>query len=158
MAIRLGSNKGNPRKPLAFKQNSDIIKILCYIYGQNSIPTCKQNSNTTITHGKEILINHVMLCKIGTQKIQLPRILSKKKEDIHDFLWNYKVRVNRNTITLPIEMVGLVIIDSETQCEVMNCSILTKFIKEKSQDKTWVDLMLQLSDQQQKSETRSQHL
>ena len=39
-------------------------------------------------------------------------------------------------------MVGLVIIDSEAQCEVMNCSILTKFIKEKSQDKTWVDLML----------------
>ena len=39
-------------------------------------------------------------------------------------------------------MAGLVIIDTETQCEVMNCSILTKFFKEKSQHKTWVDLML----------------
>ena len=54
-------------------------------------------------------------------------------------------------------MVGLVIKDIETQCEVMNCSILTTFIKEKSQNKTWVDLMLQLSDQRNKELASLRH-
>ena len=59
---------------------------------------------TTITHGKEILINHVMLCKIWyLENIAPADIIQKKRKDIYDFLWNYKkVRVNRNTITLPI--------------------------------------------------------
>ena len=47
-------------------------------------------------------------------------IIQNIRKDILDFLWNYrKVRVNRNTITLPIEMVGLAITDIETQCEAI---------------------------------------
>ena len=34
------------------------------------------------------------------------------------------------------------IIEIETQCEAILCSILAKFIKEKNQNKTWTDLML----------------
>ena len=43
MGIWLGSNKGNPRKPLVFKWNSDTIKILGYIYGHNTFQTMEQN-------------------------------------------------------------------------------------------------------------------
>ena len=47
-------------------------------------------------------------------------IIQNIRKDILDFLWNYrKVRANRNTITLRIEMVGLAIIDIETQCEAI---------------------------------------
>ena len=47
-------------------------------------------------------------------------IIQNIRKDVLDFLWNYrKVRANRNTITLPIEMVGLAIIDIETQCEAI---------------------------------------
>ena len=70
-------------------------------------------------------------------------IIKNIRKDICDFLWNYrKVRVNRNTIILPIEMGGLPIIDIETQCEATQCSILVKFIKKKNQNKTWTDLIL----------------
>ena len=73
-------------------------------------------------------------------------------KDILDFLWNYKkVRVNRNTITLPIEMGGLVILDIETQCEAIQCSILARSIKEKNQNKTCTDLMLRHLDQYRKA-------
>ena len=41
MGIWLGSNKGNPRKPLGFKWNSGKIKILGYTYGYNTIKTRK---------------------------------------------------------------------------------------------------------------------
>ena len=65
------------------------------------------------------------------------------RTDTQDFLWNYrKYSVNKNTITLPTQMSGLEIIDIEIQCEGIHCSILAKFIKEKSQNKTWSDLML----------------
>ena len=48
-------------------------------------------------------------------------------------LWNYrKVRVHRNTITLFIEMGGLAIMEVDTQCESVQCSILAKFIKEEN--------------------------
>ena len=51
-------------------------------------------------------------------------IIQNIRKDILDFLWNYrKVRVNRNTITLPIEMGGLAIMDIETQCEAIQCFI-----------------------------------
>ena len=43
MGIWLGSNKGNPRKPLRFKWNSDTIKILGYTYGHNTIQTPEEN-------------------------------------------------------------------------------------------------------------------
>ena len=70
------------------------------------------------------------------------------RTDTHDFLWNYrKYSVNKNTITLPTQMSGLEIIDIEIQCEGIHCSILAKFIKEKSQNKTWSDLMLWHLDQ-----------
>ena len=39
MGIWLGSNKGNPKKPLGFKWNLDTIKILGYTYGHNTIQT-----------------------------------------------------------------------------------------------------------------------
>ena len=51
-------------------------------------------------------------------------IIQNIRKDILDFLWNYrKVRVNRNTITLLIEMGGLAIMDIETQCEAIQCFI-----------------------------------
>ena len=51
-------------------------------------------------------------------------IVQNIRKDILDFLWNYrKVRVNRNTITLLIEMKGLAIMDIETQCEAIQCFI-----------------------------------
>ena len=75
-------------------------------------------------------------------------IIQNIKKDIHDFLWNYrKIRVNKNTNTLPIEMEGLVIMNIETQCEAIQCSILAKPIKEKSQHETRTDLMLWHLDQ-----------
>ena len=47
-------------------------------------------------------------------------IIQNIRKDVLDFLWNYrKVRANRNTITLPIEMVGLAIIGIVTQCEAI---------------------------------------
>ena len=75
-------------------------------------------------------------------------IIQNIKKDIHDFLWNYrKIRVNKNTNTLPIEMEGLVIMNIETQCEAIQWSILAKPIKEKSQHETRTDLMLWHLDQ-----------
>ena len=70
-------------------------------------------------------------------------IIQNVRKDIHFLLWSYrKVRVNRNTITVPTEMAGLAIMKIETQCEVIQCSILAKLIKEKNQKKTWTGLML----------------
>ena len=86
--------------------------------------------------GKKILINQVMLSKIWyltyVKKKTPADIIQNIRKDKHDFLWNYrKVRVNRKTITLPIEMGGLAVMDIETQCEVNLCSIFVKFIKKK---------------------------
>ena len=67
------------------------------------------------------------------------------RTDTYDFLWNYrKFSVKKNTITLPIQMSDLAILDIETQCEAIQCSILAKFIKEENQNETWTDLMLHL--------------
>ena len=44
-------------------------------------------------------------------------------------------------------MEGLVIMNIETQCEAIQCSILAKPIKEKSQHETRTDLMLWHLDQ-----------
>ena len=100
-------------------------------------------------------MNRVMLSKISyLAYVEKPPtdIIQDIIKDIHDFLWNYrKVRVNRNTITLPIEMRGLANMDIETQCETIQCSILAKFIKEKNQNKTCTDLMLWHLDQYRKA-------
>lgn len=48
---------------------------------------------------------------------------------------------------LPIEMEGLVIMDIETQCKAIQCSILAKPIEEKNQHKTRTGLMLWHLDQ-----------
>ena len=69
MGIWLGSNKGNPRKPLVFRWNSDAITILGYTYGAQYNPNTrtklgkgkiknpkgytKVETFTTITHSKE---------------------------------------------------------------------------------------------------------
>ena len=47
-------------------------------------------------------------------------------------------------------MGGLAIMDIETQCEVIQYSILVKCIEEKNQSKTWTDLMLWHLDQYRK--------
>ena len=39
-------------------------------------------------------------------------------------------------------MRGLVMMDIETQCKAIPCSILVKFVKEENQNKPWTDLML----------------
>ena len=39
---------------------------------------------------------------------------------------------------LPIEMGGLTIMDIETQCEAIQCSILAKVIKGKNQNKAFL--------------------
>ena len=79
-------------------------------------------------------------------------IIQNIRKDIHDFLWNYrKVRINRNTITLPIETGGLAIMVIETQCDVIQCSSLVKLIKEKNKNKTRTDLMLWHLDQYRKA-------
>ena len=48
-------------------------------------------------------------------------------------------------------MGGLAIMDVETQCEPIQCSILAKFMKEKTQNKTLGDLMLWHLDQYRKA-------
>ena len=54
-------------------------------------------------------------------------IIQNIRKDIYDFPWNHrKVRVNRNTITLHMEMGGLPIMDIDMQWEAIQCSILAK--------------------------------
>ena len=139
MGIWLGPNKGNQRKPLGSKLNSDTIKILGHTYRHNTIRTGEENWKKICKKiredirnwghlqlslmGKKILINQIKLWKIwylSSVENRLTDIIQNIRKDILDFLWNYrKVRVNRNTITLPIEMGGLAIMDIETQCEAI---------------------------------------
>ena len=132
--IWLGSNKGNPRKPLWFEWNSDATKILGYTYGQNTNQTWEQNwekvrkkikehilkwENLLLSLiGKKIVINQVMLSKIWYLEYleKLPAdIIQNIRRDIHDFFWNYgNVKTSRNTIMPPTEMGGLAIMDIES--------------------------------------------
>ena len=80
MGTWLGSNKGNPRKPLGFKWNPDTIKFLGYTYRHNTIQTREENwekvskKSESINrsgsiynyHSQEkiLLLNQVMLSKI----------------------------------------------------------------------------------------------
>ena len=67
-------------------------------------------------------------------------IIRNIRKDIHDFHWKYrKVRVN--IIMLTAEMRRLVMMDIETQCEAIQCSIFAKCIKDKNQNKPWTNLM-----------------
>ena len=65
-----------------------------------------------------VLLNQVMLCKFWyLTSVEKPPadIIQNIRKDIHDFLWNCKnVSANRNTITLPIKMGGLSVMDTET--------------------------------------------
>ena len=66
----------------------------------------------------------------------LADIIQNIRKDIHDLLWSYrKGRVNRNTITPPMEMGGLAIIEIEVQREAIDCSILAKINKKKNKTK-----------------------
>ena len=65
-----------------------------------------------------VLLNQVMLSKfwylMSVEKLPA-NIIQNIRKDIHDFLWNWKkVSANRNTITLPIKMRGLSVMDTET--------------------------------------------
>ena len=117
MRIWLGSNKGNPRKPLGFKWNSDTIKILGYTYERNTIQTREENWEKVRKKirediqkwghlqlsliGKKILITQVRLSKIwylAYMEKSPTDIIQNIRKDMLDFPWNYrKVRVNRNT-------------------------------------------------------------
>ena len=104
MGIWLGSNKGNPRKPLGFKWNSDTIKMSGYTYGHNTIKTQKENWEKVRKKirenirkwgrlqlsliGKKILINQVMLSKIwylASVEKPLTDIIQKIRKGILDF-------------------------------------------------------------------------
>ena len=118
MGIWLGSNKGNPKKYLGFKWNSDTIKILGYTYGHNTIQTREENWEKVRKKiredmrkwghlqlspiWKKTIINQVMLSKIWyLAYVEKPPtdIIQNIWKDILEFLWNYKkVRVKRNTI------------------------------------------------------------
>ena len=65
-----------------------------------------------------VLLNQVMLSKfwylMSVEKLPA-NIIQNIRKDIYDFLWNWKkVSANRNTITLPIKMRGLSVMDTET--------------------------------------------
>ena len=115
LGIWLGSNKGNPRKPLGFKWNSDTIKILGYTYGHNIIQTreeVREKVRKKIRDDaqkwghlhlsllrKKMLINQVMLRKIwylAYVENPVTDIIQNIRKGIHDFLWNHrKVRASR---------------------------------------------------------------
>ena len=70
-------------------------------------------------------------------------ILQEIKREIYNFLWNFKkIRVNMLTTTMPIAVGGLAIIDIETQCKALLCSIVAKFIRDIPKNKVWTELML----------------
>ena len=118
LGIWLGSNKGNPRKPLGFKWNSDTIKILGYTYGHNIIQTreeIREKVRKKIREdaqkwghlhlsllGKKMLINQVMLRKIwylAYVENPVTDIIQNIRKGIQDFLWNHrKVRANRKPL------------------------------------------------------------
>ena len=50
--------------------------------------------------------------------------------------------MHRNTLTFPIEMGGLALRDIDTQCKVIQCSIIAKLHKEIQQGKVRIDLTL----------------
>ena len=167
MGLWLGSNKGNTSEPMGFQWTSQKIKLLGYTYSFDPNITYEENwekirkkINEDIRKwihlnlsliGKRIIINQVMLSKIWyLAYVERPpeKIIQKIRKDIHDFLWNYrKVRVNRNTLTLPVEMGGLALIDIETQCKAIQCSIIAKFHREINKNKIWTKLMLWHLDQ-----------
>ena len=111
--------------------------------------------------GKKLVINQIMLSKIWYMAyVETPpkMIIQEIKREIYNFLWNFKkvsvnmlttmlwnfkkVRVNMLTTTMPIAVGGLAIIDIETQCKALHCSIVAKLIKDIPKNKVWTKLML----------------
>ena len=158
----LGVNIDNADKPLGFKWNSEQIKILGYIYGQNPKDNQEQNwhkikskilkdinkwNNLKLSLiGRKLIINQVMLSKIWYfAYVETPpkHIMLDIKRAIYNFLWNFrKVRVNMVTTTMPINMGGLGIIDIETQCKAIKCAVISKFLNDLQQKKVWAEIML----------------
>ena len=67
MGIWLGPNKGNQRKPLGSKLNSDTIKILGHTYRHNTIRTGEENWKKICKKIREDIRNwgHLQLSLIG---------------------------------------------------------------------------------------------
>ena len=158
----LGINIDNTEKPLGFKWNSEKIRILGYIYGQNPKDNQDQNWQKIKTKiqkdiskwnnlrlsliGRKLIINQVMLSKICyLAYVETPPkpIIQDIKKDIYNFLWNFKkVRVNMATTTMPIDIGGLAVIDIETQCKAIKCAVIAKFLQDIQQKKVWTEAML----------------
>ena len=161
----LGVNRDNTDKPLGFKWNSEQIKILGYIYGQNPKDNQEQNwqkikskilkdinkwNNLKLSLiGRKLIINQVMLSKIWyLAYVETPpkHIILDIKRAIYNFLWNFrKVRVNMVTTTMPITMGGLGIIDIETQCKAIKCAVISKFLNDLQQKKVWAEMLWHLN-------------
>ena len=158
----MGTNIGKQSKPLDFKWNSKKIKILGFIYGQNGRENPLENwdkvkkkiqkdianwNNLRLSLiGRKLVINQIMLSKMWyLAYVETPPkfILQEIKREIYNFLWNFKkIRVNMLTTTMPIAVGGLAIIDIETQCKALLCSIVVKFIRDIPKNKVWTELML----------------
>ena len=152
----LGINIDNTEKPLGFKWNSEKIKMLGYIYGQNPKDNQDQNwlkikskiqkdiskwNNLKLSLiGRKLIINQIMLSKIWyLAYVETPPkpIIQDIKRDIYNFLWNFKkICVNMVTTTMPIGIGGLVVIDIETQCKATKYAVIAKFLRDIQQKKS----------------------
>ena len=157
----LGVNIDNTKKPLGFKWNSEKIKILGYIYRQDTKHTQDDNWQKVKTKiqkdiskwnniklsliGKKI-INQVLLSKIwylAYVETTPKYIINEIKKDIYNFSWNFKkVRVNMLTTTMPINMGGPAIVDIETQCKAIKCAVIAKFLRDLPRQRVWTEIML----------------
>ena len=157
----MGVNIGKQTQPLDFKWNSKKINILGFIYGQNRRENPIENWNKVKKKmqkdianwnnlrlsliGRKLIINQVMLSKIWYLAYETPpkMILQEIKKEIYNFLWNFKkVCVNMLTTTMPIAVSGQAIIDIETQCKALLCSIVAKLNNDIPKTKVWTELML----------------
>lgn len=162
IGLWLGENIDNTITPIGINWGSEKIRILGYTYGQN--PTANQEENWGKIRdkirkdikkwnnlklsliGKKLIINQVLLSKFWyLAYVETPptNIIQEIQTDIFNFLWNYrKVRVNRTTVTMPIKIGGLAILDIETQCKALQCSLIAKLIRDAPLQKAWTELML----------------
>ena len=132
----LGSNRGNNTKPVGFKWTSHKIKILGYTYSPDTNVKYEENREKVRKKyrmiGKKTRINQSMFSKVWyLAYVERPpeQIIQNIKKNIQNFLWNHrKVRVHRNTLTLPIKLGGLVLIDIDTQCKAIQVLLLLNSI------------------------------
>ena len=150
------------KKTLGFKWNSEKIKILGYIYGQNSTDNQEQNWQKVKTKiqkdiskwnnlklsliDRKLIINQVMLSKIWyLAYVETPpkHIIQDIKRAIYNFLWNFrKIRINMVTTRMPTTIEGLGIIDIETQCKAIKCAAIAKFLRDIQEQKVWAKTRL----------------